>query len=393
MRVRLGFKNCFAVNKKGKSGEMALLWNMDVEVSFLSFSDNHIDVNVKAMEEFRLTLFYGKPRVDMRRESWNLLNTLAKTNHGLWMVYGDFNEILFSWEMKGNRSRDENQMRGFREVLKSRNLFDIGCSGDIFTFSNRRKGSLETKVTLDRVVSNGEWRMLFPHASVRNGFANTSDHKPIILYLKERMTRNIARKAFRFESMWIRDNNFQQVVENAWNMTNMSESGLTEKLKICSDHINSWNVNVFGNVRKKIRDLKHELAAIKNEFRSEDNIAKEKLLSDQLDEWFAREELLWKQRSRATWLRDGDKNTVFFKTKATQRRKKKFIEHLETDDGNIIMEPQSILNEFFQYFTSLFSTSKVTSSRDWEDAMRYAQPKVRGYECYAVRTSHYRGNQ
>lgn len=78
-------------------------------------------------------------------------------------------------------------MNGFREALKNTNLFDIGCSEDIFTFSNRRLGSQETKVRLDRVVANHEWRTLFPRATVVNGFANLSDHEPIMIYLEKRV--------------------------------------------------------------------------------------------------------------------------------------------------------------------------------------------------------------
>lgn len=100
----------------------------------------------------------------------------------------------------------------------------------------------------------------------------------------------------------------------------------------------SWNITNFGHVRKKIKTIKGELTAIKNFKRSAENTAKEKELSKHLNEWLAREELLWKQRSHSDWIKDGDKNTIFFRTKATKRRDKKFIEFLEMDDGGTITE-------------------------------------------------------
>lgn len=45
----------------------------------------------------------------------------------------------------------------------------------------------------------------------------------------------------------------------------------------------------------------------------------------ELDEMLLREEVMWRQHSRATWVREGDKNTDFFHHKATWRRKKNRI--------------------------------------------------------------------
>lgn len=47
---------------------MDLLWNSEMDVALLSFSDHHIDVMVKSNEEFRLTLFYGNPKVKKGRK-------------------------------------------------------------------------------------------------------------------------------------------------------------------------------------------------------------------------------------------------------------------------------------------------------------------------------------
>ena len=45
------------------------------------------------------------------------------------------------------------------------------------------------------------------------------------------------------------------------------------------------------------------------------------------------EEVHWLQRSRANWLRHGDRNTTFFHQFATARRKKNMIKKLRVDNN------------------------------------------------------------
>lgn len=42
-----------------------------------------------------------------RKESWDLLSCLKRGNNRPWLIAGDFNEILFTYEKKGGRIREE----------------------------------------------------------------------------------------------------------------------------------------------------------------------------------------------------------------------------------------------------------------------------------------------
>ncbi|GAV69578.1 hypothetical protein CFOL_v3_13079, partial [Cephalotus follicularis] len=63
----------------------------------------------------------------------------------------------------------------------------------------------------------------------------------------------------------------------------------------------------------------------------------------ELNELLEMEEIMWHQRSRVSWLRDGDKNTKFFHSKASQRSLKNRIRGIRDDSD---------------YFQSIFSTSQ-----------------------------------
>ena len=52
-----------------------------------------------------------------------------------------------------------------------------------------------------------------------------------------------------------------------------------------------------------------------------------------LNSWLDTEEIMWKQRSRNRYLKEGDRNTSFFHTKASNRKQQNWIQGLEDDNG------------------------------------------------------------
>jgi hypothetical protein len=54
-----------------------------------------------------------------------------------------------------------------------------------------------------------------------------------------------------------------------------------------------------------------------------------------MDELLYREEMMWLQRSRITWLKEGDYNTKYFHRTTTARVKKNRIKHLRKEDGQL----------------------------------------------------------
>ena len=65
-------------------------------------------------------------------------------------------------------------------------------------------------------------------------------------------------------------------------------------------------------------------------------------LEDQISNMLIDEEVYWKQRSRADWLKEGDKNTKFFHSKASAKRRKNKIWGVEDDRGNWVNDPEGI---------------------------------------------------
>ncbi|KAK2635481.1 hypothetical protein Ddye_030273 [Dipteronia dyeriana] len=108
IRVKLGFGGKLVVNSERKKGGLCLLWRDGADISLLSYSKYHIDVQVleQRMNPWRLTGFYGHPVASQRHYTWTLLRRLRDMSSLPWVYAGDFNEILEvrrSWAVLSGR--------------------------------------------------------------------------------------------------------------------------------------------------------------------------------------------------------------------------------------------------------------------------------------------------
>ncbi|KAL9690018.1 hypothetical protein QQ045_010411 [Rhodiola kirilowii] len=375
VRKRLGFKHGFQVPRIGLAGGLALWWKEEVTLTILSYSKLHIDAMVEGEEIVRVTLIYGEPVTVKRGVTWELLRRLNSQHNLPWILFGDFNEVCFGWEVKGGRVRGEWQMRAFREAMTDCGLTDLGFEGSAFTFSNRRIGQKEIKARLDRMIANNEWRRIFPDAQVSHFSATSSDHSFLLLNCIRRERRR-GNKGFCFEPMWVSKEGFAEVVSDAWRDSAAAGTSLTDSLSKCGRALDKWNNEKFGRVGKRIRNLKAELEAVRRLDRDSETIAKEADLVQEIDEWRLREEILWRQRSRAEWLREGDRNTSFFHAKASQRRKSNLISKLQNKEGSWITQEEQMGELIKEYFTDIFSSSKGPQQVDQDCTYSCVQQKV-----------------
>lgn len=70
----------------------------------------------------------------------------------------------------------------------------------------------------------------------------------------------------------------------------------------------------------------------------------------------------WKQRSRVQWAHLGDRNTRFFHTVATTRRRVNLITQVRNEEGSTVAEEKEIRRVFFRYFKGIYCTEQVEGS-------------------------------
>ena len=97
----------------GLSGGLALFWKEGIKMEVNKSGLSHIDAFVRGDGNFgqwHLTGFYGNLDTAKQAESWELLKSLCGLNSLLWLIIGDFNEIVCASEKEGGAVRPIRQM-------------------------------------------------------------------------------------------------------------------------------------------------------------------------------------------------------------------------------------------------------------------------------------------
>ncbi|KAK2658462.1 hypothetical protein Ddye_004995 [Dipteronia dyeriana] len=115
------------VDSVGKSGGLCMMWDNSIIVDLLSYSPGHIEVRIQDNRNrvWRFTGFFSNPVQAQRLKSWILLRRLAGLYNLLWVVLGDFNEILCDSEKFGGSNKNWRDMAMFREAIDDSELEDM----------------------------------------------------------------------------------------------------------------------------------------------------------------------------------------------------------------------------------------------------------------------------
>ena len=83
-------------------------------------------------------------------------------------------------------------------------------------------------------------------------------------------------------------------------------------------------------------------------------------LKKEINEVLFREELMWNQRSRALWIKRGDRNTKFFHATANNQQRKNIIEGISDLEGRWREDRVEVENIILEYFIEIYSTTYPT---------------------------------
>lgn len=86
-----------------------------------------------------------------------------------------------------------------------------------------------------------------------------------------------------------------------------------------------------------------------------DDYDNEKALKDELVEVLKREESFWRQKSRETWLKEGDRNTIFFHRTTIENRTRNRIIEIKKENGEMTQSMEEVNKEAIRFFEEILN--------------------------------------
>jgi hypothetical protein len=176
---------------------------------------------------------------------------------------------------------------------------------------------------------------------------------------EERLPQRKARR--QYEIFWEREAELPERVAASWREAGSKEDlgGIMQGLNQVMNTLQDWSKRKFGNILRELNKARKKLELLQLNNADQREIRQ---ATDWMNELLYREEMLWVQRSRITWLKEGDRNTKFFHQRAVWRARKNKIKKLKDDDGVWQEVPTDMERMATSYFQQLFTKDPSLNS-------------------------------
>ncbi|WMV37868.1 hypothetical protein MTR67_031253 [Solanum verrucosum] len=136
---------------------------------------------------------------------------------------------------------------------------------------------------------------------------------------------------------------------------------LSCKLRFLKHKLKEWNTANGRNLKAKKVDILYQISSLdtiqEQRLLSEDELLLKASLKMEYEEVAKNEEISWRQKSRILWLKQGDKNTKFFRRMANCHKRFNHIDTIEAH-GETITDPDRIKEEIVDFYKNLYSETE-----------------------------------
>ena len=206
-----------------------------------------------------------------------------------------------------------------------------------------------------------DWLDIFPDHSLSALSTECSDHAPLLLKTDCAIPHF---KRFRFENIWPRFDGFLETVATAWNAPVPAHEldafrVLDIKLRATATALKSWSAKHVGNVRLQLAIAKEIVfrfdCAQENRTLAPHEVALRHKAKLNCLGLASLQRSIIRQRSRITYLTEGDAKTKFFHLQACHMSRKNYIESVRVGDAHLVREEEKA-EAFFKHFDDILGS-------------------------------------
>lgn len=361
IRKKLNFDHGIYSEPLGLSGGLALWWksNASLQVGKIGRFFIHLDhIIIDGVNWGALTWLYGPNDAVAKARWWRNISRLNPGESENWLVFGDFNDVLYSSDKEGGNPKTLKDLEPFQQFMTSHKLLELDSKGSFFTWLNNREGSHFIRERLDRAISNCSWKNSFPNGHCKVLEAIGSDHCPLLICKDS--NDKIAPFLFRFDLKWLSHPDYDNFIKNKWtgSSEDFSVSNFAKCLADLGRDLRIWGQKEFKNNSRVIHKILDQIQSILSGSWSDQRALEVAELRRQLHEIWNQEELYWSQKSRVQWLKCGDQNSRFFHMTTLQRRSRNRITRLRLSDDSWIEDEDQIGSTFAHFYSDLFNSAE-----------------------------------
>lgn len=187
-----------------------------------------------------------------------------------------------------------------------------------------------------------------------SGSRTLLDHSPVIL---DTNPVSWGPCPFRFENMWLEHPRFKESCKEKWEYVSVEGwegCKFSENVRSMIVSVKEWNKEVFGDVRliKSELSTKIDFLDRREEGKGLNEERSERKVLRNLGGIF-KELIMWRQKMRLRWVKEGDANSKLFHNVVNNRRNKSSISRLEKENGEVVQNIEDVLKELIEYYEKL----------------------------------------
>ena len=114
---------------------------------------------------------------------------------------------------------------------------------------------------------------------------------------------------------------------------------------------------VFGQIPRQSQKKRETLSTLVHRDKDGSLGSEINMIRNEINDLLESEEIMWDQRLMVQWLGLGDRNTKYFHTRASDRRRRNTIKSIMDENGNWHDSIDGIVEVVVSYFKNLYTTS------------------------------------